>query len=451
MKTENSFQMLIDDPLIALYTKTERFDSAVVISADCFASLIQAFSDAADVHSAMRCERIIAKSETANYEKHDQTFLMLTDSHFRKQQRYGLSHDAIKHKIVNSFHATLPIDLVGLMFTRKNICPLKRSAGDESVVDLAEIISLIHLNSFAKSIARFHTYGTRFNILGEGARFRTAFSLEDEVIRKYQAGILFWIQKLKLSHLCFFDYEKFLEERLSVENRDNRKHCYEKALCLYNKRIAPLLQFSNMNLCLKKAIQQDPVTDSLNPRNNFVPLWDSIKHSISYPSLTDYALAHGLEYETLYRRIFQDILKKKTSAEDERLRQFVLQHSWSAAVEHNAQILGDVYAQIDTAMLVQPFAFRTTVNPKPNSEQIGIYTGRETSSRVQPWHGMAYLTVRGATTLVSTVLTKFEIESKGGVPVHIDSKSHPAFFYASPEAVSILRKTTPLSVSMCTR
>jgi len=63
------------------------------------------------------------------------------------------------------------------MFTRKNICPLKRGLGNESTVDLAEIASLIHLNNFASLIASFYPYGCRFIILSEGLRFLRAFNL----------------------------------------------------------------------------------------------------------------------------------------------------------------------------------------------------------------------------------------------------------------------------------
>ncbi len=446
----NTFQGLIDSPECALYTASVREAHALVIQEQYFASVvIPAFHEGARKHVEQRLRVLTAAEE--NVTCIERTVAALSDSHFRKQRSFGPSKESIRGKVENAYAQKRPLEFVALMFTRKNICPLKRVPGDESQADAAELLSLIHLNSFATYVAEVYPFGATITLLSEGMRFKDAFEVPEHRIREYQRTLQRWMQEQNLSHLTLVEYEDFVTERLQPEQRVIRNEQYEIAKKLYESLMVPLCTPDALNEALASACVCDPVYDPRNARNNFVPLWDSIKHSIPYPQIEEYAKAEGVEYESLYRRITSRLEVPRACSKDEQLRNYVITKSWHAAIEHNARIQGDVAAGVDVAALIGPSAFRLTINPKPHSPHLGIYSVRETTSRVQPWHGTAYLTCTTEGVVRATVLSRLEIESKGGVPVHIGSKNNPTFFYASPEVAEQLREEQHLSVSMNTR
>jgi pyoverdine/dityrosine biosynthesis protein Dit1 len=126
------------------------------------------------------------------------------------------------------------------MFTRKNICPLKRGLGDESTFDLAEIASLIHLNNFASLIASFYPHGCRFIILSEGLRFLKAFNLCYPYVRLYQKRLKDIVKKFNLNNLEIYDFEDFLFFHLSAKEIKQREENYQKAKEIYEKKNWPI-------------------------------------------------------------------------------------------------------------------------------------------------------------------------------------------------------------------
>ncbi len=375
----------------------------------------------------------------------------LNDPHFRKQRNFGPSRESLRQMVSTALSRREPIEFVALMFTRKNVNPLKRGPGDESTVDLAEIISLIHLNSFASLVAGLHPYGARFTILSEGTRFRKAFHLDAGMVHLYQTRMREWIARLELSHLRFLDYEEFLGGALGAHEQRERADSYAAALALYRDVIGKHLHVDDMEATVGNAIAADPIVDHGNVRNNFVPLWDSIKHSIPYPFLEEEARYRGVAYETLYKQVCSQLMESHDDPAIESLRVRILRASWDAAIEHNARIKGDADAGIDVAALVSPAAIRTTINPKPGSPHLGIHSVRETLSRVQPWHGTAYLQLDGSGKISATVLTKLEIENMGAVPVRVSSDGEGICFYASPAAAELLAHSSSPTFNMSTK
>jgi hypothetical protein len=448
LQIPNKFQALIESPDIRLYSIAERASKSVALSSeDIKDHLLPRLLEAANEHVDNRKSCIEKKVFGIPVEQ--KITEVLFDTHFRKQKNYGPTRTTVQAKVGTAISKQEPIHLVSLMFTRKNTCLLK-SYGDISMPDLAEIISLIHLNSFAKLISKFHPYGARFTILSEGVRFLKAFDLDEQKVRLYQSRLKEWASVLSLTHLDIQDYEDFLSERLRPDSSRARTAAYKDAIAKYETLMLPLLDADDMTETLSKAVQNDPVRDFYNPRSNFVPLWDSIKHSLPYPEVYDVANELGVEYESLYRKIFSTLLVKQPDQRLEHLRCEVLRKSWAAAIEHNARILGDAISGIDVASLVSTSAFRTTINPKPDSQHLGIYSVRETTSRVQPWHGMAYIELDGVGRLKTTVLTKLELESKGARPILVGESSN-AFFYASPQAADLMESKSFPTANMSTR
>lgn len=441
----NKFQSLLSAPHVRMYSHNERMKKAVVIKTSyLLGTLLPSLKTAAVEYVANRSRAVrdkVRKGITDITYPDEQTALItesLFDPHFRKQCRFGPSKQEVALKVTESLQAKKPIQLVGLMFTRKNICPLKRNGGDESIVDFAEILSFTHLNAFSALISEFHPYGVTYTVLSEGTRFMNAFQLCEPAVRLYQQRIHRWIEFLELDHMRLLDYEIFLSRHLSLEGQARRRSEYEKALELYQQLMLPIFDPCNMQQTLQQAIERDPVIDARNSRNNFVPLWDSIKNSLPYPELQKYARERGVEYDRLYRDFFADITARRTNNSEEKLRCQILETSWRAAMEHNARVMGDTKASLDVGALIDPHAFRTSINPKPGSH-LGIYAMRETTSRVQPWHGTAFIGNDGVGRLTSTVLSKLEIESAYGIPVYVDKLNESTFCYVNDQIAELLR------------
>lgn len=454
----NKFQSLIESPEVLPYTAQEREEKTINLTEEDFVSkVLPAIQSAAESHVKARRASVEEKQSMVRDTEHDCRHSVeavveaLNDPHFRKQRNFGPSKEQLREKVYTALERNEPIELVALMFTRKNINPLKRGPGDESTIDLAELVSLIHLNSFASLITTFHPYGARFTILSEGMRFKQAFHLREEVVRTYQRRMRNWIYRLGLANLRFVDYEDFLDAALTSDQKVHRDRSYRIALDLYENEIGRHLHAEDMASTMQHAIAVDPVKDQWNARNNFVPLWDSIKHSIPYSFLESAAAQRGLSYEVFYKLMFGSLMHVHADADTENLRTRILRESWDAAIEHNARIKGDADAGIDVAVLIGPSTIRTTINPKPASQYLGIHAVRETVSRVQPWHGTPYLTLDGLGKVRTTILTKLEIESMGGIPMEARTDDGPICFYASPDAAIQVAKNEVPTFNMSTK
>ena len=449
----NTFQTLLEAPHIVPYSRIERSSRTVVIEKAYVEShMLPALCEAALSHAQSRTHTLQMRLEKSGVRGlSEQVTEALFDSHYRKQRNYGPSKDTIRGKVEDALAAKRPIELVGLMFTRKNICPWKRGAGDESVVDLAEIVSLVHLNAFTQFIASVHPHGAQLTILSEGKRFLKSFDLCETKVSIYQDRMRKRIKQLNLKNITLIDYEDFLSLHLNQDALSKRQSAYEESLGQYQTLMNPIFDPSEMVSTLTETIRRDPVSDKYNDRGNFVPLWDSIKNSIPYPELIEAAQSRGIEYEVFYREMLRNILAIHSDPEIEQIRRLALRRSWDAAIEHNAQIMGDAKSGIDVAAMISPSAMRVTINPRPESQYLGIYSVRETTSRVQPWHGTAYLEADTNGHLRSTVLSKLELEARGALPVVIAGNEGETFCYADAESARILLSGAPVTFDGNTR
>lgn len=452
--TPNKFLRLIFSPNSRLYSKQERHSKAVIVNAECiYKKLIFAILAGAEDHIKIRAESVTRHAFLSSRLKNTNINLVveaLSDSHFRIQRNKGLSKEEIAKKVTAAYWSQEPINLVGLMFTRKNICPLKRGGGDESLTDLAEVISLVHLNSFAALINKFYHWGVKFIILSEGKRYLKTFEYTLNNAIAYQKNLQKLIDLLQLKHLFLYDYEDFLQKKLTPYDLKIRHDKYLKALDIYQKRMLPILDPMNMELTLKKAVLLDPKNDPQNPEKNFVPLWRSILNSLPYFQLQAYAKVKGEEYDHMYLDMIRSLFIPKESEIEESLRKHIIEKSWHAAIEHNACEMGDNEAKIEVDKLISSNAFRTTINPKPGS-QLGIYTLRETTSRIQPWHGIGFLETDRSGRLVAIALSKLELESNCAIPIYIDKDNNQPFCYATKDAALILQTSTNFTFNMSTR
>lgn len=450
----NKLLKLISSAESKLYSQQERHNFALIVNSERIdKQLLPAILAGAEKHITTRAEAVIkraSKSVISGNIETKRVVEVLFDSHFRKQRHKGPSKAEITKKIISISNSRKPINLVGLMFTRKNICPLRRGSGDESLTDLGEVASLVHLNSFAALLDKFYPWGVRFTILSEGKRYSKAFDYKIEKAIAYQNNLREWIKKLNLEYLSIYDYEDFLRERLSLRESKIRQNSYKKALKIYNDLKLTVLDPMNMESTLRKAVILDPKNDPTNPENNFVPLWRSILNSLPYPELQKYAEDLGMEYDKIYRDMIKNLFSPRHNPKEESLRKQIINKSWNAAIEHNAQELGDAEANIDIARLIGKYTIRTTINPKPGIH-LGIYTIRETISCVQPWHGTGFLETDPSDRLVVTVLSKLELESQLARPIYIDKDNGQPFCYATRETADILINSKELVFNMSTR
>ena len=82
---------------------------------------------------------------------------------------------------------------------------------------------------------------------------------------------------------------------------------------------------------------------------------------------------------------------------------------------------------------------------------MGIYTIKETTSRIQPWHGSCVLQVDGLDRLTATVLSKLELETSLCLPIYTNDNKLQPLCYASKAAASLLIKNTEFIFNMSTR
>lgn len=451
---QNKLLKLISSPDIKLYSLQERHNLAVIVNSKrIYKQLLPAILAGAEKHITIRAEAVVKRALKSPLSENIETkrvIEVLFDSHFRKQRHKGPSKEEVAKKIILINNSRKPINLVGLMFTRKNICPLRRGGGDESLTDLNEVVSLVHLNSFATLLDKFYPWGVKFTILSEGKRYFKAFDYLPEKATQYQNSLQKWINLLNLEYLSLYDYEDFLREKLSSQQSKIRQNYYNKALKAYQKLMLPILDPMNMDLTLKKAVMLDPKDDPENPERNFVPLWKSILNSLPYPALKAYAREMDEEYDHIYYNMIRDISLPRYNQREENLRQQIIEKSWNAAIEYSAQELGDTKARIDVTRLIDKNGFRTTINAKPGS-QLGIYAIRETTSRVQPWHGTGFLETDRSGRLAATALSKLELESISAIPIYINLDNDQPFCYATREAADILTNSNELVFNMSTR
>jgi hypothetical protein len=189
------------------------------------------------------------------------------------------------------------------------------------------------------------------------------------------------------------------------------------------------LDLRNFDQSIKNIIVHDPIKDDRNRENNFIPLWKSIIHSIPYPPLRQLANSFGVEYEFLYKDVFMAIFTGKKSRypiKDE-IKEYILLRSFDKAILHNSRVLADNMAKIFVEKFIDETAFRTSINPKPG-DHLGIYAIRETTSRVQPWHGKVMM-YKSGNKIRYTCLTRLEIEGENNaIPVYVGQGKIPVFY-----------------------
>lgn len=454
----NRFQSLIEEGRPS-YTREERLKKAITVDhAYLDGVIVPAVVKGAREHVSARytavCKRVADGSCGFTYETTELAHIVeaLFDPHFRKQRRNGPTKATVQEKVKAALATRRPLELIGLMFTRKNICPLKRADGDESTVDLAEILSCAHIDSFCALIEHFYPYGVTFHILSEGKRFITAFHLCEPAVLVYQNRLRQWITAMGLMHIDLQDYEDYMNAHLTPDQKTRRIISCEQTRQEYEESIVPLLDMNDMRTSIERVIEADFVKDPYNPRNTFIPLWDSIKNSLPYPELQEHARTIGVEYDRFYAHFFSGILDVKTDRVEEELRKIVLKRSWDAAVTHNTSMVGDRrVGDIDAERLLGPHTLRATINPKPGSAYLGIYSVRETTHRVQPWHGMAYLRGAADGRAIHTVLSRIEIEGHGAVPVYVKGPDPLCLCYVDSTIAKTFSAHGEFQMNMSTR
>lgn len=439
----NKLLALILSPQTRLYTKTERQRIGRIVGRNLiYKNLIPAILEGAKKHIYSREQAIIKRCKHSQLSEKLTTACVietLMDLHFRKQRNKGISVKEISENVFALTENKKPINLVGLMFTRKNISPIKRNGGDESLTDLAEVVSLIHLNSYSELLNRFHPWGVKFRILSEGKRFSDIFDYSLQTALNYQKNLKKWIDILGLKYLSIYDYEDIVNSWLSQAQIEVRKNSHKKAAQIYKKIMLPILNSENIESTIQKAAVLDPRNDAENPGGNFVRVWKSILNSLPYSPLQDYARNIGVDYDYIYLSAIRSIFIPNTSLTMRKFRTEIIHASWNATINYNSLEMGDSKTDIQVSEYFGPQTFRTTINPKHGS-QLGIYTVRETATRVHPWHGTGFLQTDNQGFLKATVLSKLELESKSAIPIYIDRYDDKPFCYATAEAVRILQK-----------
>ncbi|MCS7093178.1 MAG: L-tyrosine/L-tryptophan isonitrile synthase family protein [Patescibacteria group bacterium] len=382
-------------------------------------------------------ERFIEKIKKKNLNYNEATALAIYHYPFRKQKIKGPSYNQVLEKVINSFRERRPIFFVGLMFTRKNICYLKTEAANESELDLAEIISFYNLNTYCRVVGHFYPFGCQFIILSEGKRFLEAFDLCLPYLLSYQKKLQNLIKEKKLTHLKIIDYEDFLELFIPEKKKTLRKMMIEEAKKKYEK-LYRFLDLEDIKKTEKSLVDADPIVDQENAENNFVPLWRSIRNSLPYHQITYFSRELGLEPIEVYMEIMKKFEQKLSDPKWEKLRKEIVVYSFKKAIIHNIGVLADRKAKIFPEKFISPYAFRVSINPKPG-DHLGFSLIRETTSRVQPWHGkLVFYTKKNSHRLNTTCLTSLEARTNFQAVGVLKNKK--IWFLSTEESIKLIEE-----------
>jgi hypothetical protein len=451
---QNKLLHLISSPSIKLYSSKERKSLACVVDAEkIYQKLLPAIAAGGEKHVEQRAEAIkkrAGKSTLTNQIVINKMVEALFDSHFRKQKNKGPTKIEVADKLTQSYLNNSDINLVGLMFTRKNICPLRRGDGDESATDLAEIVSLAHLNNFVALLSKFYPFRSKFTILSEGKLLAKTFDYISEKSTNYQNNLRNWISLLDLKYLKIYDYYDLLQQQLSANELKLLQANYGEVLAKYQKLLLPMFDPSDMDKTINKTLINGTKSDKHNVENFFIPVWQSILNSLPYQFLEEYAICQGEDYDHTYLNMMRKIMFPINNKKEESFRQQILEKSWKAAIEYITQKAIINSNEYSPNKLISGVNFLTTINPKIGS-QLGILSIRQTTSCVQPWHGTGFLYLDRSKRFTATALSKLELESNLAVPVYIDKVEGQPFCYSTAEAINKLFDSNQITFNMATR
>lgn len=445
----NSFLKLVYVSKDSMYSVEEIKERALKLDNEqIFCRLVSGLQLAAKEHVENRFKAIV-KRGIRKYGKSDNFELLveaLCDSHFRRQKNKGCSPEEIKLIVRPGYVKKEKLNLIGLMFTRKNISPLKTHGHGEEFPDLAEIISLIHLNSFVELIKKFYPGEVNLIILSEGKRYSTVFGYSTDKSDSYIDNLRKYIHELGLNQLIVEDYEDFIQKHFPKKTQIQRKIQYQKVLSEFRSKMESVLNPNELEKSVERAISLDPRVGSDNPEGGFIPIWRSILCSLPYLKLKTYSKEHGIDFQQFFVSIIKTLHCVSQDPETEYLRNYVIRESWLAAIKYYVSNMVDSGFRDIPEKALGPNTLRTTVNPK-NGKQLGIYTNRLITSITLPWHGTCFLDIDASNRISTTVLTRFELEIKKFTPVYIVSEYPVCYVTDKVTKMLLVRKNLVFNMS----
>lgn len=444
------------DSTLSVYSPLEFSRRALSVShSQIFENLIPSILEASEkfIEERATAAKMRAKENFREYGLKHQSELSISeiiseimfDRQFLKGHKSNYSRLVLSQQIKKLIEQGKPIKMVIPALPYKVSSPLK-SRG--LLPDLSEVNFILGLIEIAQTIEfvlqdekmSFKGVGASFIVICDGSRFNTFLNEPSESISQYQHQLTWWINKLnKSKYISLIDYKALISNYLPKELQDKKNITRKKIQEQYTKLMSPILDFNNMSLTLRKAIELDPDPEECNAEGRFIPLFKSLIYIIKYKTLLEYTNRHDKDYYTLYseltRHIFEPyailplvekiqiskfILNPQTNDRPqhehvlEYLRQSMLEEAWNATINYISEIRSDRDLQQDPILACLPDYIRWTIHAKPG--QLAILTTTASGDPVQPWHGVGVFKLSKNKRIKLYTLPIFFLEGIGATP-----------------------------------
>ncbi len=440
---------------------------------------------AAKIRACANFEQYRLESE-ADLSPSDFMAEVLYDRQFVRSAKDAIPRHVLSSKIRRLVDRQEPIQLVIPALPFKCASPLKCRGTSP---DLAEVGFLFFLYEVVESINliyRDEVDGTNdgvafFSVISDGRRFNE-FLLEPEGrIFSYQKRLRRWISRLGFEGcIGVEDYETVLASKLPVDTLKQRMVIRNEVYLRYLDRMNRLLDPSDMDASLSRAIAFEPDPETFYAEGRFVPLFKSILYTVNFERLTDYVARHGESFERAYTTLTKHIFSPFAALEAgeipaieayiadplgapevarekvyESLRRSMVCQAWEATIHYLAEIRSDRDLGIDSISLCYPDAIRWTIHAKPG--QFAIQSNPAGGLQVQPWHGAGVFKKSKESGIKLCTLPSALLESSGSIPVFyegddlISSRNQPVFYVHSDIACSSMEDFLSLLVEKYTR
>src|SRR3989344_2609392 len=352
---------------------------------------------------------------------------ILMDHDYRKSPKHFIPKPEFISKIKRQISDDKPVELVIPLFPCKVHNRLKAKG---IYPDLSEILTILRLMEICLAIKEVYNPGGHFLIAADGFRFKKSWRVSSEDIKNYQDRIKEFINLTGANkYMELVDYEKFINENYSKEEKLQRNFNYLKAVSKYRSFSQKIRKsnFKNSFDLFNYAKIYDPDFDYSNSEGRFVPLFRSTMYSICFSELFRDLSDSDIKY------LFQDIYDTKDKNYG-KIREKILEITFKSTINYMTAIRTD--RSNDPLVRILPYALRCTIHSKPG--QIGLSTISK-SARIESWHGTGFIDKKGK----AGVDFLISLETEGYLPVFIYGNSFHMFdqplFYSSIEGIEAIR------------
>jgi len=229
---------------------------------------------------------------------------ILMDHDYRKSPKHFIPKPEFISKIKRQISDDKPVELVIPLFPCKVHNRLKAKG---IYPDLSEILTILRLMEICLAIKEVYNPGGHFLIAADGFRFKKSWRVSSEDIKNYQDRIKEFINLTGANkYMELVDYEKFINENYSKEEKLQRNFNYLKAVSKYRSFSQQILKTHLICLTMQRFTIRISITATLK-----ADLCHFSDRQCILSAFRNYLEIYLIATLNIYFRIFT-ILKTKT-------------------------------------------------------------------------------------------------------------------------------------------